>query len=76
MFPLPTTRRYEEGLPKEARIPRFRDSAVPVIRGTGADTVYSPTPQCWSTESVPVPGCCIGAFSYTSKLEWPEYGPR
>ena len=40
MFPLPAAARtYEEGLPSEAKIPRFGDGAVPVRGGTGADTV-------------------------------------
>ena len=34
MLPLPAARTYEEGLPSEARVPRFGDSAVPVSYGT------------------------------------------
>ena len=44
MFPLPTAWTYEEGLPSEAGISRFRDGAVPVSCGTGADTVCFSTP--------------------------------
>ena len=35
---------YEMRLPSEAEIPRFRGSALPVISGTGADTMYFSTP--------------------------------
>ena len=44
VLPLPVARKYEEGLPPELRIPGFRDSAIPISYGTGADTVYSSTP--------------------------------
>ena len=43
MFPLPAARTHEEGLPSEARILRFGDSAVPVNCRTGADTIHSST---------------------------------
>ena len=42
---LPSALTYEAVLPPKAKIPGFRDSAVPVISGTGADTVYSSTPH-------------------------------
>ena len=41
MFPLPTARTYEAGLPIEAGIPGFQDNVVPVIRGTGVDPTRS-----------------------------------
>ena len=44
IFPLPTARTYEAGFPLEAGIPGFQDSVVPVIRGIGADKVYSSIP--------------------------------
>ena len=44
MFPLPAARTYEEGLPSEARIPRFWDSAIPISGRTGEDTFCSSTP--------------------------------
>ena len=44
MFPLPAARTYEEGLPSETGTLRFEGRAVPVSRGTGADTVYFFTP--------------------------------
>ena len=44
MFPLPAARTYEEGLPSETGTPGFRGRAVPVSRGTRADTFYSSTP--------------------------------
>ena len=69
MFPLPTTQTYEAGLPQEAGIPGIRDNAVPVIYGTGADTVYSSTPQYGSEEPILVAGCYTGAFRYTGRLE-------
>ena len=45
MLPLPTAQTYEEGFPLEARVPGFRDSAVPVGYGTGADTICFSTPS-------------------------------
>ena len=57
MFPLPVARTYEDGLPSEARIPRFGDGVVPVSCGTEADTVCFSTPLYGSEESVSVPGC-------------------
>ena len=44
MFPFPTPRTYEEGLPPETRIPGFKDRAVLVSCETGEDTVFSSTP--------------------------------
>ena len=44
MFPLLTARTYEEGLPSKARIPGFRDSAIPFSYGTGADAICFSTP--------------------------------
>ena len=44
MLLLPSLWTYEAGLPTEAWIPRFWAGAIPVISGTGADTIYSSTP--------------------------------
>ena len=41
MLPLPSAWTYEAGLPTEAWIPGFWVGIVPVISGTGADTIYS-----------------------------------
>ena len=67
---------YETGLPPEARIPGFRGSALPVISGTGKDTVYSSTPQYGSEEPVSVPGCYTDTSRYTGRPEGPRYGLR
>ena len=45
MLFLPSARTCEVGLPSEARIPGFRDSAFAVISGTGTDTICSPYPS-------------------------------
>ena len=76
MFPLPTAWTYETGLPPKARIPEFRDSAIPVISGTGAKIVYSSTPLYRSKEPVPVPRCCTGTFRYLDRPERPKHGLR
>ena len=67
MFPFPTSRTSETILLVEAGIAGFWDSAFIVIRGTGADIVYSSTSQCGLEESVPVPGCCVGASLYIGR---------
>ena len=54
MFPSPSTWIYEAGLPSEARILRFWDNTVPVIRGTCTDVVCSFLPQCGPEEPVSV----------------------
>ena len=41
MLLLPSSWTHEEGLPAEAAIPGFWADTVPVISGTGADTVCS-----------------------------------
>ena len=74
VLPLPATWAYEEGLPLETRISGFRDSAVPVNCGTGADTVYSSTPWYGAEEPVSVLGSCTGTSHYTSRPERPDYG--
>ena len=50
MLLLPSSWTYEAGLPTEAWILGFWVGVVPVISGTGADTVYSSTPQYGSEE--------------------------
>ena len=47
MLPLPSARTYETRLPSEARILELWDSVVPIISGTGADTVCSSLPPTW-----------------------------
>ena len=54
----------------------FRDSAVPVSSGIGADTVYSSTPYNGSGEPVSVSGRCTSTSCYTGRLERPSHGPR
>ena len=76
MFPLPAAKTYEEGLPKKTGILGFRDRAVPISCGTGADIVYSSTPQYGLEEPVSVPGSCTGASRYTGRPEELDYGPR
>ena len=76
MFPLPSARTCEAGLPSYARIPGFRDNAVPIISGTGVDTVRSFSPQCGSGGLVPVLGCCTSAFFYTDRRKRPGNGLR
>ena len=76
MFPFPSALTCKAGLPLEARIPRFWDSAVLVISRTGADTVCSFSPQCGPKGPVSVPGFCISIFCYTDKSERPSCGSR
>ena len=76
MLPLPAAPTYEEGLPLETGILGFRDRAIPVSCGIGADTVYSSTPWYGSEEPVSVPGSCTGASHYTGRPEGPDYGLR
>ena len=59
-----------------ARIPRFWDSAIPIINGTGGDIVCSFSPQRGPEGPVLVLGCCISTFFYTKKPERPGYGSR
>ena len=67
---------YETGLPPEAGILGFRGSALPVISGIGADTMYSSTPQYGPEEPVSVPRCYRGASYYTGRPEGPGDGSR
>ena len=76
MFPLPSARTCEKRLPVEAGIPRIRNTAVPVISGTGADTVCFFSPQCRPERLVSVSGCDTGAFCYTNRPERSGYGSR
>ena len=76
MFPLPSTRTCEARLPVEAGILGIQNTLVPVISGTGADTVCSFSPQCGPKGPVSVSGCCSGAFCYTDRSESSEYGSR
>ena len=76
MLLLPSTWTYEAGLPTEVWIPRFWAGAVPIICGTGADTVYSSTPQYGSKEPVLVVECYTSTFGCTDRLEGPDYGSR
>ena len=61
-------------LPIEVWIPGFWADAVLVISGTGADTVYSSTPQYGSKEPVLVVECYISTFSSTDRSEGSDYG--
>ena len=54
MLLLPSVWTYEAGLPIKACILGFWASIILVISGTGADTVYSSTPQYGSKEPVSV----------------------
>ena len=74
MLPLPTARTYEEGLPLETGIPRFRDSTIPVSGRTGEDIVYFSTARYRSEESVSVSGSYTGTSPFTGRPERPEYG--
>ena len=76
VLPLPATRTYEEGLPLETRISRFRDSVVPISGGIGEDTIYSSIAQYKLEEPVSVSGSCTGTSRYTGRPERPGYGPR
>ena len=76
MLFLPLNWTYEARLPLEARIPGFRDSAVPVINGIGKNIVCSFTPQCEPEEPASVPGCCTSAFCYIYMVERLGYGLR
>ena len=63
-------------LPAEARIPGIWDTSVPIISGTGADTVCSFSPQCGPEGPIPVLGCCTGAFCYADRPERLGFGSR
>ena len=76
MFPLPSARTCETRLPAEVGIPRIWDTSVPVISGTGADTVCSLSPHCGLEGLVPVSGCITGAFCYAERPERSGFGPR
>ena len=76
MLPLPSAWAYETRLSIEAGIPKLWDNVVPVISGTGADTVCSFSPQCWPDGPVSVSECFIGAYGYTDRIESPGYGSR
>ena len=76
MLLLPSAWTYEAGLPTEVWIAGFWADTVPVISGTGADTVYSSTPQYWSEEPVLAVECYINTFGSTDRLEGPDYGSR
>ena len=67
---------YEVGLPTEVWIPGFWADAVPVIIGTGADTVYSSTPQYGSKEPILVVECYTSTFGSTNRSEGSNYGSR
>ena len=71
MFPLPSAWTYEAGLPSEARILGFWDSAIPVISGTGTDTICSFSPRCGPGEPMSVPRCCISTYYFVDG----PYGP-
>ena len=62
VLPFQAARTYEEGLPPEIGIPRFRDSAVLVSSRTGEDSLYSSTAQYRPEEPVSVSGTCTGTF--------------
>ena len=76
MFPLPSARTCETRLPAEVGIPGIRDTLIPVINGTGANTVCSVSPQCKPEGPASVTGCYIDAFCYTDRLERLAYGSR
>ena len=67
MFLLPSAWTYEAGLPTEVWIPGFWAGAVPVISGTGVDTVYSSTPQYGSKKQVLVVECYTSTFGSTDR---------
>ena len=56
-------------LPAEVGILRISDTLVPIINGTGADTVCSFSPQCGPEGPVQVLGCCTGPFCYADRPE-------
>ena len=76
MLLLPSAWTYEAGLLTEVWIPGFWAGAVLVISGTGADTVYSSTPQYGSKELVLVIECYTRTFGSTGRSEGPDYGSR
>ena len=76
MLPLPIARTYEEGFPLETGILRFRNNAIPVSCGSGADTVYSFTPWYGLEEPVSVLRSCTGTSRYTGRPERPGHGLR
>ena len=48
----------------------------PVINGIFTDSVCSFLPYHGPREPVPVPGCCIGPYYFTIKLDEPGHGSR
>ena len=76
MFLLPLAWAYETGFPTETWISGFWAGAVPVISGTGADTVCSSAPQYGSEEPVSVPGCCTSASRHIDRPEESGHGSR
>ena len=76
MLLLPSAWTYEARLPTEVWIPGFWADAVPVISGTGADTVYSSTPQYGSKEPILVVECYTSTFGSTNMSGESDYGSR
>ena len=76
MLSLPSAWEHEMGLSTEAGIQELWDSAVPVISGTGADTVCSFSSQCRLEGPVSISGCCTSALCYTDRPARSGYGSR
>ena len=76
MFPLPSAWTCETRLPIKVGIPRIQDTTVPVISGTGVDTVCSFSPQCGPDGPISVSRCGIGTVYYTDRPERPGCGLR
>ena len=67
MFPLPSARTCEAGLPLEARVPDFWDSVIPVSSGTCTDVVCSSLPQHGPGKPVLVLGYCISTYYFEDR---------
>ena len=76
MLLLPSAWTYEAGLPTEAGIQGFWVGLVPVINGTGADTVCSFSPRYGSEEPVSVAECYASTFGSRDRPKGLEYGSR
>ena len=76
MLLLPSAWTYEARLPVEAGIPGFWVDTVPVINGTGADSVCSFSPWCGSEEPVSVAKFYANTSGGIDGPEGPGYGLR
>ena len=76
MLLLPSAWTHEEGLPAEAGIPGFWADTVPIIRGTGTDSVCSFSLWCGLEKPVSVTECYASTSSGTDGPEGLGYGSR